>query len=115
MAQKKGQTGNPKGRPKGKPNKTTADLREWVVALMSKNLTKIEKDLKGLEPKDRLVILERLMQYALPKQQAVSIEAQIQAEYAAIESLIKKMPDEAVNKITEHLIWLNKLNKGEHE
>ena len=44
------------------------------VAALEKNRSQMEKDLKALEPKERLQILERLMQYVIPKQQAVSAE-----------------------------------------
>ncbi|MBR6903510.1 MAG: hypothetical protein IKN32_01510 [Bacteroidales bacterium] len=68
----KGHTNNPNGRPKGKPNKVTQDMRQWLSAVLEKNRSQMEKDLKALEPKERLQILERLMQYVIPKQQAVS-------------------------------------------
>ena len=110
MPLKKGQTGNPNGRPKGTPNKVTSDLKEWINALINRNLSGIEKDLKGLEPKERLQIFEKLMQYVVPRQQSISVEAQIQAEYQAIESLIEKLPDEAVEAVTQRLIKLNQLN-----
>lgn len=70
----KGHTNNPNGRPKGKPNKVTQDMRQWLSAVLEKNRSQMEKDLKALEPKERLQILERLMQYVIPKQQAVNAE-----------------------------------------
>jgi len=107
---RKGESGNPAGKPKGAQNKTTTDLRSWINNLIEKNLPKIEKDLKSLESKDRLVILERLMQYSLPKLQGVSMEMQIQCEYEALEKLLSKAPDEAIQAITDKVIRLNKLN-----
>lgn len=70
----KGKTNNPNGRPKGKPNKITQDVRGWLSAVIDKNRKQMERDLKKLEPKDRLQMLEKLMQYVVPKQQAVSTE-----------------------------------------
>ncbi len=49
-------------------------MRQWLSAVLEKNRSQMEKDLKALEPKERLQILERLMQYVIPKQQAVSAE-----------------------------------------
>jgi hypothetical protein len=75
----------------------------------------MKRDLKQLEPKERLMIFERLMQYTLPKQQSISVEAQIQAEYGALEKLLSNAPDEAIKAITERVIRLNQLNKQENE
>lgn len=59
------------GRKKGTPNKVTSNLREWINALIDSNREQIESDLKELEPKDRLMVLERLLSYVLPKMQNV--------------------------------------------
>lgn len=70
----KGHTNNPNGRPKGTPNKITQDMRQWLAEVIDGNRSQMVEDLKALEPKDRLQILERLVQYVIPKQQAVSAE-----------------------------------------
>ena len=70
----KGKTNNPNGRPKGTPNKITQDMRQWLSTVIDKNRRQIERDLKALEPKERLQMLEKLMQYVIPKQQAVSAD-----------------------------------------
>ena len=70
----KGKTNNPNGRPKGTPNRITQDVRAWLSAVIDKNRKQMERDLKALEPKDRLQMIEKLMQYVIPKQQAVSAE-----------------------------------------
>ena len=72
----KGKTNNPNGRPKGVPNKVTASLRTFVAEILNKNKRQISKDLKALQPKDRLIILERLMQYVIPKQQWQQVDLQ---------------------------------------
>lgn len=85
MGLKKGTTNNPNGRPKGKPNKATSDMRTFLSELLGKNKLQIERDLKKLEPKDRLMILERFMQYTTPKMQ--SMEAKIDLNRLSEEQL----------------------------
>jgi len=74
MGLKKGQTNNVAGRPAGSPNRVTTEMKEWVAAITYKNRRQMEKDLKKLEPKDRIIVLERLLQYVIPKQQAMSAQ-----------------------------------------
>ena len=66
MSRKKGQpkTG---GRQAGTPNKITGTLKDFVANLVDDNREQITKDLKVLRPKERLLVLERMMQYVLPK------------------------------------------------
>ena len=58
------------------PNKVTASLRTFVAEIINKNKRQINKDLKALSPKDRLIIIERLMQYVIPKQQWQRVDLQ---------------------------------------
>jgi hypothetical protein len=75
MAQKKGQTGNVNGRPKGTPNRVSTELRKWVSNLIDENREQIKKDLMSVEPEKRLAMLEKLMQYVLPKpQQKIEVD-----------------------------------------
>lgn len=95
----KGKTNNPNGRPKGTPNKITTDMRGWLSAIIDKNRKQMERDLKKLDPKDRLQILEKMMQYVIPKQQAVSADidfARLNDEQldAFIDKLTKDIEDE---------------------
>lgn len=62
------------GRQKGTPNKVTNELRQWVAKLIDDNRKQIEKDLKSLCPEKRITILERFLQYVLPKRQQVRAE-----------------------------------------
>ncbi len=52
----------------------------------------MEKDIEVLEPKDRLQVLEKLMQYVIPKQQAVSANLDI-----------SKLSDEQLNTLVAEL------------
>lgn len=103
MARPKGQpkTG---GRKKGTENATTTELKDWIKQVLDTNKNQFILDLKGVDAEKRLVILEKLMQYVVPKQQSVSIEAQINAEFAALEQLLDKAPQSAVEAISERIL-----------
>jgi len=95
MSREKG-TAKTGGRLAGTPNKVTTEMKTWLSVLIDKNRRQIEKDLKRLEPKDRLLILERLMQYTVPKMQAVT--AQIDLNCITDEQL-----DILINELTNNL------------
>lgn len=86
------QKGTPKtgGRKAGTPNKVTGTLKEFIADLIDSNREQIEKDLKRLAPKDRLYILEKFVQYVIPKTQ--SMQADINGN--AFEELMKSLPDD---------------------
>jgi len=100
MAQKKGQTGNPRGRPKGTPNKITTNLRQWVNDLLNDNRQTFEGDLKQLEPHQRVAIFEKMLSYALPKLQ--SVEAQIE-RLNNFDNLTNEQLDIIINQLTNSI------------
>jgi len=62
------------GRAKGTPNKLTADTKSWIVGVLDKNRKLFEKDLKRLEPHQRVAIFEKLLAYSIPKMQATTAQ-----------------------------------------
>ena len=73
MGRKKGaeKTG---GRVIGTPNRVTTDLKMWINDLLDSNREQIIKDIRSLEPNQRVAIFERLLSYAVPKQQSVTAQ-----------------------------------------
>ena len=78
MPFKKGVTTNPEGRPKGTKNKVTTNLRETIGNFLQANFQKITEDFEGLPPKDRAKLYCDLLQYSLPKLQAVTVETDLE-------------------------------------
>jgi len=66
------------GRGKGTPNKITADLRERIHDFLLENWQFIQDDFKKLDPKDRLLFYEKLLQYGLPKLQSTELISSIE-------------------------------------
>lgn len=90
--------GTPKtgGRVKGTPNKVTYSLKEWITSLIDKQRTQIEQDLQELEPKERLQMIEKLMQYVIPKQAAQQVKLDF-------DSLTDKQLQQIINELTKEV------------
>ena len=80
------------GRKSGTPNKVTVSMRAWIVGVINDNREKLEKDLDKLPSKERWAIVERLLQYAIPKKQ--SVQSNINFD---------KMTDEQLDEIINQL------------
>ncbi len=61
------------GREKGTLNILTKELRTSLKNLLADEISNIPVQLQKLEPKDRLEIIIKLLPYALPKVEPVSI------------------------------------------
>ena len=106
----KGHTNNPNGRPRGSSNKVTTDMRRWLQMVIDNNRSKFEKDLSSVEPVQRLLVLEKLMQYCVPKLQSLDTQTQLRLEYQELERLLQNAPDDAVRQISERVAALGKLS-----
>ena len=84
------------GREKGVPNKVTGTLRDFVVNLIDQNREQIEKDLIALTPKERLQIIEKFMQYVLPKQKDILLTEESRQPQS-------RLPDDVLFKIADEI------------
>lgn len=74
MPFEKGNSGNPDGRPKGTNNKLSKQLRETINGFLETKFESVIEDFEKLTPKERLKFYCELLQYGLPKLQAVQME-----------------------------------------
>jgi len=81
MGLKKGmKPNNPSGRPVGATGKVSGELKDWISQLVSDNRAQIIIDLKLLEPNQRLIYMEKLFSYLLPKP-TQQIEAEVEDKF----------------------------------
>ena len=104
MAFKKGISGNPTGRPIGATNSISIVIKEQIEAILTSKFTtvQIEQDIATLDPKDRLMVFLRLLEYSIPKMRATDLTGDalntvIRVGYGA-ESLIPKFD---LSKLTD--------------
>lgn len=92
MPFKKGESGNPLGKPKGSINKSSKDLRDTISSFLESKFPTVLKDFEKLQPKERVKLYCDLLQYGLPKLQAVS---------STIE--FEKLTDEQLDEVIKRL------------
>jgi parvulin-like peptidyl-prolyl isomerase len=80
------------GRRAGTPNKATSSLRNWVRLFVTRNAKQAQRDLDALDPKDRLIMLEKFMRYTIPQQQSVS---------AAVD--LNRLSDDQLDQVIEQI------------
>jgi hypothetical protein len=79
MPFKKGESGNVTGRPVGTTNKSTNKLRDWITEFLEENKDRVREDWLLLEPKDRIVLFEKLLKYSLPTLQATTLSTDFES------------------------------------
>lgn len=84
------------GRVKGTPNKATVLGKTVIIDLLSEynNSGQMTSDFAELEPKERLIIAERLMQYVLPKMQSTSVDVAMSEKRKTIEDSLAELARE---------------------
>ena len=87
-------------------------MKEWLSQLVDANRKQIEKDLQVLEPAERVKLFALLLNYLVPKQQAVSVEATMQAEYAELSKLLENAPEDVIDRIADRIREIEAFNNG---
>lgn len=72
----KGFTNNIHGRPKGVPNKVTAELRSLLHDFVTEEWEAIKSDFRQLQPKERLIYYEKILQYCIPKNSKSGLDSE---------------------------------------
>lgn len=89
----KGISGNPNGRKKGVPNKTTAELKEIITRIVGNQLEHIENDLNKIrknDPAEAMRLSQKFIEYVLPKQTKIDLEAELNHKVSKVVIEIKK-------------------------
>lgn len=94
--------GRPAGQPKtggrvaGTPNKVSAKVRSVLANVTEEyyNSDRFKKDLADLEPKDRLMVIERFTNYVAPKLQSTTLEVDTETKKTIEDRLVELSADE---------------------
>ena len=87
MSYKKGESGNPKGRPKGSKNKSTTEIKEWLGLFLADHRDELNEVWKELEPSDKYRYFVALMNFNVPKQQALKADVTTEREQIVITNM----------------------------
>lgn len=84
------------GRKPGSLNKTTKVSREMIVGVLEKYQESgmMSEDLEALEPKDRIDIMVKLMNFVLPKMQSTQMDLTANVKEISVESDLTKLAEE---------------------
>jgi len=95
---KKKKTG---GRQKGTPNKTTAQIKDMITALVGTQMEKwpvvIDKMMKE-DPAEAMKITGRLIDYVLPKQTKIDLEGELKHKVEKIVIEVKEGTNGTTNR-----------------
>lgn len=84
------------GRVKGTPNKLTALNRKAIEGVLAdyNRSGLFTQDFLSLEPKDRITIAERLIQYTTPKMQSTTVDLAAEKTECTIDIMLRKLAEE---------------------
>ena len=62
------------GRPKGTPNKNTTKVRDSFACLLENNIDRLQDDIDGLKPAERLNLLLQVAKFVIPTLKAIEVQ-----------------------------------------
>lgn len=74
MGLPKGRTNNKAGKPRGAVNRLTRDTRQTITDFLERSWPEVEREFHKLKGRDKLNFYRDLLQYSIPKMQAVSMD-----------------------------------------
>lgn len=77
---KRGEVKNPNGRPKGTPNRTTAEMKEFIASVLSENLDRMREDFDKLSPATRWTLWEKFGKYVMPTLAQTNVNAEVSGD-----------------------------------
>jgi len=91
----KGKSGNPEGRLPGSPNKITQAVKKKIEDVLNTHFSpeSLAKDLKAIEPYERLKLFMRLIEFVVPRMRSTDLKMEFQA-----------LSDEDLDRIIQELI-----------
>lgn len=95
MGLPKGRTNNKAGKPRGAVNRLTRDTRQTITDFLERSWPEVEREFHKLKGRDKLNFYRDLLQYSIPKMQAMAVSGELN---------FREMPEEALDKICERLI-----------
>lgn len=111
--------GTPKtgGRKVGTPNKITGTIKEFLSDLIDSNREQIISDLKILSPRERLQIIEKFLQYVIPKQKEIELNGQTNnSDDYRIEDVLNFLGEAAAQDVEASLEYIaNKFQDARYE
>lgn len=88
-----GKTVKTGGRVKGTPNKATVLNKKAIENLLEQYNSSgmFSQDFLSLEPRERITIAEKLIQYTTPKMQSTSVDLSMENTECTIDVMLKKL------------------------
>ena len=77
MGLRKGMTNNKQGKPKGAVNKLSKDMRQTITDFLQDHWPEVEKEFSKLKGRDKVNFYRDLLQYSIPKMQAVAVSGEV--------------------------------------